>query len=128
MLDRSRLYIYSHSIVPGGLLVTSKRTSAICGSAALMAAAMVADLEGHAVKTVIASVESTGRRMMTRPSPVKGQGAMARALQILRIRPASVSFWVAMASASLNTSNRSEVPVAARRAHGERRRVSGLVV
>ena len=29
-----------HSIVPGGLLVTSKRTSAICGSAALMAAAM----------------------------------------------------------------------------------------
>jgi len=31
---------YSHSIVPGGLLVTSKRTSAICGSAALMAAAM----------------------------------------------------------------------------------------
>ena len=31
--------------------------------------------------------------------------------QILRIRPASVSFCVAMASASLNTSNRSEVHV-----------------
>ena len=34
------MHSYSHSIVPGGLLVTSKRTSAICGSAALMAEAM----------------------------------------------------------------------------------------